>query len=40
MLISAEWLSRLVIVALVITTAAPLILLLLLLRDWMKGELW
>jgi hypothetical protein len=40
MLISVEWLSGLVTVALVITTAAPLILLLLLLRDWRKGELW
>lgn len=40
MLISAEWLSNLVTVALIITTAAPFILLLLLLRDWLRGRLW
>jgi hypothetical protein len=40
MLISADGLAEMVMVALVITTAAPLILLLLLLFDWMKGQLW
>lgn len=40
MLISAEWLTGLVTVALIITTATPLALLVLLLRDWINRRLW
>jgi hypothetical protein len=40
MLISADALTFMVLIALTITTAAPILLVIFLIRDWRQGKLW
>ena len=40
MIVSSEFLSVMVTIALAITITAPIILIILWLKDWKKGQLW